>query len=415
MRLQGSAEQITEHISQLHAGAGAALERARARVKKTKREIEPFQAAAMYALTKPYNFEGAQILEIGTAYGYSSAVMAEAAPLAKITTLNPQAHEVEAARAALIDYPNVQVIQEKSWDYLSTVKDKGFDLIFIDGDHKRVKADIPFWELLNPGGLLLFHDYAPAGSRRECPPVYEAVNEFAESLGRDLDVLVMDDDQIGLAGFYMLGSVPVDVEMSGKLATVSTYSLNSYTHLTQIYTLAQRYQGQSGAIVECGVSRGGSAGALLAGAGARATLLFDTFDGMPEPGPRDEAVIHDKWGKRNRGRDWCRGEMEDVWKMVKAADLPADDIRLHPGMFHTEFNRCPSMDVAILHIDATLFESTFLALAHWYPQVKSGGLVIVSAYNYWTGIKAAVDRYLQQQGERPLMQPFDKSHVWWTK
>ena len=48
---------------------------------------------------------------------------------------------------------------------------------------------------------MIFHDYSPLGSRRHCPPVFEGVNELAERLGRKPDVLIIDDGQVGMAGF----------------------------------------------------------------------------------------------------------------------------------------------------------------------------------------------------------------------
>ena len=55
---------------------------------------------------------------------------------------------------------------------------------------------------MRPGGLFLFHDYAPEGAWRPCQEVYEAVNAFGAELGRPLDVLVRDERGVGLAGFY---------------------------------------------------------------------------------------------------------------------------------------------------------------------------------------------------------------------
>jgi hypothetical protein len=49
---------------------------------------------------------------------------------------------------------------------------------------------------------MLFHDYSPAGSKRECPPVYQAIRQFAAWLGREPDVTVVDDGRAGMAGFY---------------------------------------------------------------------------------------------------------------------------------------------------------------------------------------------------------------------
>ncbi|HML23514.1 MAG TPA: class I SAM-dependent methyltransferase [Aggregatilinea sp.] len=185
-------------------GIPVALDVARERVGtiKAKREIAAYQAAVLYALARQYDYEGAHLLEIGTALGFSASVLAQAAPHAHITTLNPREDESAAARLNLGVFPNVTVVAAASWDYLAHYRLPLLDLVFVDGDHARVRRDLPWWNLLRPGGLMVFHDYSPEGTYRACPPVFEALNEFAELLGRAFDVLVVDDGGVGMAGFY---------------------------------------------------------------------------------------------------------------------------------------------------------------------------------------------------------------------
>jgi predicted O-methyltransferase YrrM len=186
------------------------LEQVRRCVPWTKRQIDnhqgrqPWQSAALYALTRQYNRLDARILEIGTALGYSAAVMAEAGPTTPIVTLNPKAVEVPRARENLEPYPNVTVLLEKSWDFYAR-RDDAYDLIFVDGDHGQVERDLTWWERVRPGGLLLFHDYSPDGSRRPCQAVYDAINLFSVKIMQLLDVLIVDEQGVGMAGFYREG------------------------------------------------------------------------------------------------------------------------------------------------------------------------------------------------------------------
>ena len=201
---------IVRKVMREHHGAQGALKRARANVPFLKREIWPFQAAALYALARPYNKWGNHILEIGTAWGYSCAIMAEACPEADITTLNPKQHEYERAVGHLAPYGNVRLIKELSWVYLAHYGGPKLDLVFVDGDHSRVREDFPWWNWVRNGGLMLFHDYSPGESKRPCEPVYDAVNEFGEWLGRKPDVLVIDYREVGMAGFV---KDPLDKEL----------------------------------------------------------------------------------------------------------------------------------------------------------------------------------------------------------
>lgn len=210
MKINGTPDSIIEYVAGIAPEVRDVLHDVRSRVLpiKPKREIYEYQAACLYALTKQYNRPDARILEIGTALGYSAAIMASAAPKARIVTLNPKVEEVGQARLILSRWPNVQVDMIRSWDFLQINRDT-YDMIFVDGDHAHVSADLPWWFQIKQGGLFLFHDYSPDGSGRPCPPVYAAVNEFSSTIHQDLDVCVIDDQNVGLAGFYRKAINPV--------------------------------------------------------------------------------------------------------------------------------------------------------------------------------------------------------------
>lgn len=192
MRLKGSRTWLMGTLLKQNPEAALALENSA----HIRGQLELHQAAALYVLAGKHN--GGHILEIGTLAGYSASLMAQAAPEAKIVTLNPAENEIPVATANLARYQNIQIVMAKSWDYLTDYKGPKLDLIFVDGDHKRVGKDMPWWDWLAGGGLMLFHDYSP----KACPPVYEAVNQLGERLGRGPDVLIMDEEKVGLAGFY---------------------------------------------------------------------------------------------------------------------------------------------------------------------------------------------------------------------
>lgn len=202
----GTPDQILNQIADDAVFAG--INRARAWVPAYRREIYEYQAAALYRLAQTRNRAGAQFLELGTAYGYSAGVMAAAAPLAQIVTLNPHEDEVRAARRNLEGARNVAVVCAYSWDYLARYTGAELDLIFVDGDHKQVKRDLPWWNWLRVGGVMVFHDYSPGQSARPCPPVYRALNEFSAWLRREPDVLIVDDGLAGMAGYTKLEGDP---------------------------------------------------------------------------------------------------------------------------------------------------------------------------------------------------------------
>ncbi len=202
MLITDTPENIMAHVRQSAPEVDGVMKRVRERVAFYKREIALYQGYVLYALTKQYNREGARILELGTAFGFTAAIMAEAAPLAKIETLNPKVAELAVAAKNLFHYPNIALLPLLSWDYLADYNGPQLDLIFVDGDHKRIALDLPWWKHVTPGGLMCFHDYSPADSGRPCPPVYEALNAWADQMGKPLDVRVVDNANVGFAGMY---------------------------------------------------------------------------------------------------------------------------------------------------------------------------------------------------------------------
>ncbi len=202
MKLTGTPDAILAAVLADWPDAAEALATARALVPVCKREVLLHEAACLYAVARQYDRPGARLLEIGTALGYSAAVMALAAPRAGLVTLNPKRSEYAQAVTNLVTLKNVRLLPMRSWDCLADFQSPCLDMVFVDGNHDQVERDLPWYDRLKPGGLILFHDYSPAESKRPCAPVYDAVNRFAARLRREPDILVVDSRLRGLAGWY---------------------------------------------------------------------------------------------------------------------------------------------------------------------------------------------------------------------
>lgn len=202
MILTGAPHEIMSDICGKYPPAAQHVKAAAAMVSHGKQEVTEYQAAALATLAHQYDTDGAHILEIGTYYGFSAAVMAMAAPNTKIVSLNTNEAEVLIARRALAKLKNVRVECVASWDYLKEYEGPALDMIFVDGDHKRIALDLPWFDWLRAGGLMVFHDYTPLGAPRHCPPVYDVLNQCTERIGRGFDVLIIDTNRLGMAGWY---------------------------------------------------------------------------------------------------------------------------------------------------------------------------------------------------------------------
>lgn len=403
-----TADEIYGLVQEFYPDVDEALVRVDDRVPHTKRAVDKYQGAVLYALVKHH--QPKRILEIGTALGYSAAIMAEAAPDATIITLNPLQHEVDQASRHLKDYPNVTIKIEKSWDFLRGYAGEKFDFIFIDGDHKRVRMDFAWWEHLSEGGVFLFHDYSPEESGRPCPPVFEAVNELTRVLGRDTpDIYVIDNREVGLAGFVKDGKSLADDD-EGMLLQAHIHSTCTLEYLKELWELAKSTRKHTGDIVECGVQHGGSAAVLAVGGKRRGRkfLFIDSFEGIPEPDlEKDGAKAHGKWARGN-GK-WGYGGEDGVHAIMEILGVKKYQVA------QSQFGEGDYPDiekVVLLHIDATIYESTKAALEQWVDKVAEGGLVVVHAYNHWMGVRRAVDEFLAGRDEKPIIMPIEKG-VWW--
>jgi len=164
-----------------------------------------------------------------------------------------------------------------------------------------------------------------------------------------------------------------------------------------------------GAIVECGVYRGGSAAALGLFSPKRPLWLYDSFEGLPQPtekdiGPRKLSVA--KQGERDVAKlvrapgeplaaiGHCAAEVTDVLQFLTSV-LGPDQGRLHliQGWFEDTVAGEGPDEIAYLHIDGDWYESTKVCLEAFWPRVVPGGVVAVDDYNWWPGCKRAVTEF----------------------
>jgi predicted O-methyltransferase YrrM len=125
---------------------------------------------------------GGDVLEIGSAYGYSAVVMASAS--ARVVAVDPHTwlNSYDAMVANLDAYDlrdRVDIRRSDSWTVLPELHAQGkrFDLVWIDGDHEAptVAHDVEWArKLLRDTGTLACHDYG----EDTCPGVRQALDAW---------------------------------------------------------------------------------------------------------------------------------------------------------------------------------------------------------------------------------------------
>jgi hypothetical protein len=232
------------------------------------------------------------------------------------------------------------------------------------------------------------------------------------ALGRVGYQLVRADGQPSPASAYPPDFTDEDIELC---ESVKGWTLTTPERIVGLRD-AVRYvvaAGIPGAIVECGVWRGGSMQVVartLASLGVvdRDLYLFDTFEAMPEPSERDV----DAWGHRALD-DWRlvqeRGEtaadpafwykpFHEVETRLYGCGYPSDRFHFVKGLVEDTVPEQAPGEIALLRLDTDYYESTKHELEHLVPRVAPGGVVIIDDYGHFRGARDAVDEYLSATG-----------------
>jgi O-methyltransferase len=179
--------------------------------------------------------------------------------------------------------------------------------------------------------------------------------------------------------------------------------------------------GVPGAVVECGVWKGGSMMAaaltlLRLGASDRDLYLFDTFQGMPPPTEEDVFSAYDgynpmrHWRRRRResgGNRWHYVPAEEVRSAVLSTGYPPERVHLVEGRVEETLPGAAPAEIALLRLDTDWYESTKHELEHLYPRLSTGGVLILDDYGHYEGARRAVDEYFEAAGGRPLLSRID--------
>jgi hypothetical protein len=176
-----------------------------------------------------------------------------------------------------------------------------------------------------------------------------------------------------------------------------------------------------GAVVECGVWRGGSMAAvartlLARGVFDRDLHLFDTFEGMPPPTARDRRpdgkLASELLAGRPRTRKvWAVAGLEDVRAGMAETGYPAERVHFHRGLVEDTLPSQAPDEIALLRLDTDWHQSTKHELEHLYHRVPSGGVVILDDYGFWQGAREAVDEFLARTRAPVLLVPVASGRI----
>ena len=217
-------------------------------------------------------------------------------------------------------------------------------------------------------------------------------------------------------------SIPADCDpdTAAIIRRVQAYTLTPPARLMALCEAVRHLEraGIDGAIVECGVWRGGSMAAaaltlLGLGSGEREIWLYDTFTEMPPPGPADRHVsgadlreMYDRLGKDPvytiHGEDRIR-------QLLESTGYPPDRLRFVAGLVEETIPEQAPERIALCRLDTDWYESTAHELRHLHPRIAPGGVLIIDDYGEFLGARKATDEFLATLERPPLLHRVDES------
>jgi O-methyltransferase len=173
-----------------------------------------------------------------------------------------------------------------------------------------------------------------------------------------------------------------------------------------------------GDLVECGVWRGGSCilmRAVLAAYGdkSRCVWVADSFAGVPLPDPENYQA--DAGTRFDLIEHILSVPETEVRANFGRYGLLDDQVRFLPGWFKDTLHDAPIDRIALLKLDADLYESTIQALDALYPRLSPGGFCIIDDYQTYDFCRQAVTDYRAKHGISAEIIEMDWSAVLWRK
>jgi hypothetical protein len=237
----------------------------------------------------------------------------------------------------------------------------------------------------------------------------DAVRKALGRFGYELHRVTPDDDVF-----------PVDYDEATKALyrAVKPYTLTSHERVNALRA-SVRYvveAGVPGAVVECGVWRGGSMLAVARtlvelGAADRDLYLFDTFTTMPYPGEEDVDVAGrhaaDFYDDAVAAPAFSYLPMDEVRRLLVATGYPDERLHFVPGMVEETIPDNLPDTIALCRLDTDWYESTRHEMEHMVWRIPEGGILLIDDYGHFMGAKKAVDEYVAAIGGGVLLNRID--------
>jgi O-methyltransferase len=165
--------------------------------------------------------------------------------------------------------------------------------------------------------------------------------------------------------------------------------------------LVRLVTGLSGDTAECGVYKGASSWLIAeanrknGGGRARVHHVFDSFEGLSDPGDNDLPY-------------WSRGALACGLDEVQSSLAEfGDSVKFYRGWIPSRFSEVQGESFCFVHIDVDLYEPTRDSIAFFYDRLVLGGVLVCDDYGFGTcpGATRACDEHLADKPEKMIALP----------
>ena len=215
----------------------------------------------------------------------------------------------------------------------------------------------------------------------ECSQSYELFYEIGRKLLPRFAInedarIILDDQQF--------------LEYFEKFAENNYKSFERRWNLKEFLKLVQNVDGD---LAECGTYKGAAAFLFCTFAQEhnRKVHLFDSFQGLSEPGAND-------------GVFWQKGNLSASEQLVHDTLNGFSCFKTYPGWIPSTFPNVSDRLFAFLHVDVDLEQPTYDTLEFFYPRLNKGAVVILDDHGFRTcpGARKAALEFMRDKPEQIL-------------
>src|SRR5262249_46295405 len=104
---------------------------------------------------------------------------------------------------------------------------------------------------------------------------------------------------------------------------------------------------------------------------------------------------------------WAYSPLDEVRQAMQKTGYDQGKVIFVKGMVEETLPSQAPDQIALLRLDTDWYESTYHELAHLYPRLSVGGVLIIDDYGHWQGAKRAVDQYINERNLKVLLHRID--------